>query len=135
MHMAQASSGCAYLKHENALVIWNTDISLLALRVPMVHAALSAEKGFASVIDANVAAVKNGGGCTSVAGTSAALEQSRQRSRRRRLLGTASSLLAAACACFIVMGVTVRHLAGYVDLLCVSHQCCDLLCCPCSGWA
>ena len=105
MHMAKAKSHCAYLKHENALVMWDADISLLASTVRMVSAVLTATP------TTDGAAFNSGKGCTAVGASSAASEKDGHRRRRQRLLAVAGSLFASACACFVVMGITVRHFA------------------------
>lgn len=108
--MAKAKSHNAFLRQENAVIIWNMELSLLPALVAMVQACLAV--GHMPGAAAAVATVpaKAVGMSTADTKKDTALGVSRgsaKHGHKQRVLVIAASLLVAALACFITLGVTV----------------------------
>ncbi|KAL3146998.1 hypothetical protein ABBQ38_014965 [Trebouxia sp. C0009 RCD-2024] len=112
IHMAKAKSHNAFLRQENAVIIWNMELSLLPALVAMVQACLAV--GHMPGAAAAVATVpaKAVGMSTADTKKDTALGVSRgsaKHGHKQRVLVIAASLLVAALACFITLGVTVAQ--------------------------
>lgn len=125
--MVKAKSHSAFLRRENAVIIWNADLSLLPALAAMVHTCLAGGPAPGAATAVATVPAKAVGTSTADTKKDTAHGVSRgwaKHEHKRRVLVAAASLLVAACACFITLGVTVGPASPHVSSLnCPKNTC------------
>lgn len=104
MHMVKATSCSAYLQQENAVIVWNTDLSLLPAVIGMVHACLKAGQ----TPNAAAARAVPMQAQSSTANINKGHAHGGHAHHTWRVPAMAASMLVAACACFVALAIMVR---------------------------